>query len=616
MKKGVKLHRNIYIILLFVLLLAVASQFARSKFVLEFSHNENVHQQYQQVKQKYLASLNEEPSTTTAISDRNYCVLYDSRDTLSVGIKDNSLQVLEYMQQPYTTVDLDINDVDVSECQAILMTSSLNRVESEIQSIIDYVEDGGYMYVMRLDNPSPVFNQIYRKLGFLNFSYLKGEYGIELTSNVLINQKGIQYDGDFIYNDVLIGEIEDSAELLATTINHTPLMWKKTFGDGAFLVFNGSSLDTKESRGLIAGGISMLEPDYIYPIFNTKLFYIDDFPAPIPQGINDVIYKDYQMDITTFFQNIWWPQMIRVAKLNDIKYTAMVIQTYGDDVIGPFQSREDEELHNLIGYGREVIKSGGEIGIHGYNHQSLQMDPQIADYFDYNEWQTSEDMKESIRTVLQYIKRAFPNYNVMSYVPPSNVLSSEGRQALVDTWPNLAVISSLYMTDPFERSYVQEFQITSDGIIEMPRVTSGYFDTEYNKWLEANTITSIGVFSHFIHPDDLLDKERGRQQTWESLYKDFEDLLERLHSTYPWLRSITSTQAAVSVANQLQSDMDVTKDKNKLQVTTTSESAEQYFILRTDKKIKMLEHCIVEKIDKDIYLVTAFNKNFSIGLGG
>lgn len=616
MKKAVKLHRNVYIILLIVLLLAVASQFARSQFVLEFSHNENLNQQYQQVKQNYLAAIKEEPSSTKEISDRNYCLLYDSKDRLSVGIKDNSEQVLQYMQQPYTSVDLDNDSLDVIECQAILMTASLEKVETEIPTIIQYVEDGGYMYVMRLDNPSPAFNQIYRKLGFLNFSYLKGEYGIELTSNVLINQKGVHYDGDFIYNDVLIGELEEFVELLAITSNQNPLMWKKQFGEGAFLVFNGSSLEGKESRGLIAGGISMLEPDYIYPIFNTKLFYIDDFPAPIPQGINDVIYKDYQMDIPTFFQNVWWPQMIRVAKLHDIKYTAMVIQTYSDDVIAPFQPLEDEELHNLIGYGREVIKSGGEIGIHGYNHQSLQMDPKIADYFSYNEWEKPEDMKESIKTVLRYIERAFPNYNVMSYVPPSNVLSLEGRQVLVDSWPNLAVISSLYMTDFFGRSYVQEFTIASDGIIEMPRVTSGYFDTEYNKWLEANTITSIGVFSHFIHPDDLLDEERGRQQTWESLYKDFENLLERLHITYPWLRSITSTQAAISVANQLQSDMNVTKEKDNLQVTTTSEAAEQFFILRTDKNIKRLEHCIVEKIDKDVYLVTAFKENFYIGLGG
>jgi hypothetical protein len=615
MEKEVKFRRNVYIILLFILLLAIVSQFARSKFVLQFNNNEQVHQLYQSTKQKYLAATSDVQQAAKA-SGRNYCLLFDSVDTLSVGIKENTEQVLHYMQQPYTTIDLDKKSLDVNGCQALLMTASLDSVEYEIPSIIQYVEKGGYMFFMRSEDPTSLFNQIYRKIGFVNFSYIKGEFGIELTSNVLINQKGVHYDGEFIYNDVLTGELEEDVDVLAITNNQNPLMWRKPFGEGAFLVFNGNSLDSKETRGLIAGGISKLEPDYIYPIFNAKLFYMDDFPAPIPQGINESIYSEYHMDIPTFFHDVWWPQMIRVAKKYDVKYTAMAIQTYSDDVHPPFLPLDDEELHNLIGYGREVIKSGGEIGLHGYNHQSLQMDLGVASHFGYKRWESIEDMEYSIQTMLRYIAAAFPNYKVMSYVPPSNVLSPEGRQALVNAWPDLAVISSLYMLDPNKRSYVQEFEIASDGIIEMPRVTSGYFDTEYNKWVEANTITSIGVFSHFIHPDDLLDEERGRQQSWKKLYKDFEHLLERLHTTYPWLRSMSSAEAAISVANQLQSEMEVSKDERELQITTTSAADEQYFILRTDKKIQKLQHCTVKKIDEDTYLVTAFQKNFSIGLGG
>lgn len=616
MKKEVRLKRNVYVILLFILLLAVTSQLTRSEFILRFNHNEKVLEQYQSVKEKHLDMVNNESQITTDLSDRNYCLLFDSKDTLSVGIKDNTEIVLRYMQQPHTIIDLDTTSLDMTGCKAILMTASLDKVEDDIQSLIDYVETGGYMFVMRLSDPTPAFAQIHRKLGFLDFAYLNGEYGIELTSNILISQKGVKFDGDFIYNDVLLGELEESIDLLAKTSSQSPLMWRKSSGEGAFLVFNGSSLDTKDSRGLIAGGISMMEPDYIYPIFNTKLFYLDDFPAPIPQGTNDVIYSEFQMDVPTFFHDIWWPQMIKAAKKYDIKYTAVAIQTYSDDVFAPFLRLDDEELHNLIGYGREVIKSGGEIGLHGYNHQSLQMDSEIADYFGYKKWEKQEDMEASIQTILRYISGAFPNYNVMSYVPPSNVLGPEGRQALVNAWPNLAVISSLYMTDPFGQSYVQEFEIASDGIIEMPRVTSGYFDTEYNKWVEANTITSIGVFSHFLHPDDLLDEERGRQQTWKSLYEDYEHLLERLHMTYPWLRSITSAEAAISIANQLQSQLEVRRDKQMLQVKTSSSAAEQYFIIRTNKKIKKLHNCTVDKIDENTYIVTAFEKNFSIGLGG
>lgn len=613
MKKDVKLQKKVYIIMLFVLLLAGVTQLTRSKFVLTANVNETTHEQYQTIKENYLAMNSENPGIETA--NRNYCLAFDSEDELSVGIKENTEYVLDYMQQPFTTIDLDAISLQVEDCQAILLTASLDSVEYEIPAILDYVENGGYMFWMRSDNPSDAFVNLHRKLGILNFEYLQGKYGIALTSNVLINQEGIRYEGDFIYNDVIPVELDEKVELLATTADQNPLMWRKQLGDGAFIVFNGSNLFGKDARGLIAGGISLLEPDYIYPIFNTKLFYIDDFPAPIPQGVNDLIYQEYGMDIPTFFHDIWWPQMLKVASNHDVNYTAVAIQTYGDQVKQPFTSLGDEELHNVIRYGREVIKSGGEIGVHGYNHQSLQMNQEIADYFGYKRWEEIGDMEVSIETILHYLEQAFPRYHMMTYVPPSNVLGSEGRQALVKAWPDLAVISSLYMKDPFNRSYVQEFEMGEDGVLDMPRITSGYFDTDYNKWVEANAITSIGVFSHFIHPDDLLDEERGRQQTWKSLYEDFEELLTRLHTTYPWLRSITSSEAAISIADQLQSGMGVSKDKNTLHVTTATNLDEHYFILRTDKKIGKLQHCTIQKIDNGVFLVKATGNDFSIGLG-
>jgi len=347
-----------------------------------------------------------------------------------------------------------------------------------------------------------------------------------------------------------------------------------------------------------------------------KLFYIDDFPAPIRQGIDASVYREYKKDLPAFFRDIWWPQMLTAAKKYHLKYTGVAIQSYQDQVDPPFTKLEDEEMHNLISYGREVIKSGGEIGIHGYNHQALQMNQEIADFFGYKVWKTKEAMESSVTNVLNFIGSAFPNYKPMSYVPPSNVLGPEGRQALVEAWPTLAVISSLYGPVGDKQAYIQEFEIAKDGIVEMPRVTSGFFDTPDNVWLEANTITSIGVFSHFLHPDDLLDEKRSQQKTWRELEEDFESMLKRLDSTYPWLRSITSAEAAVDVADVLLSDVNVKRDSRQVKVSTTAQSSKQFFIFRTEKKIGKLTNCDVRKVDDGVYLVTAYKNDFSIGLGG
>src|SRR5690606_9546319 len=156
----------------------------------------------------------------------------------------------------------------------------------------------------------------------------------------------------------------------------------------------------------------------------------------------------------------------------------------------PLPSYRQEDLTNLIVYGREVLKTGGEIGIHGYNHQSLTFREDIAKEYGYYPWNSYEDMEASVREVVTFIERAFPNYDAVSYVPPSNVLSEEGRTALVNNWENLRVIASLYEDDPKGYSYVQEFEIAEDGIVEMPRITSGYYEAPDMLWLEASVMTA------------------------------------------------------------------------------------------------------------------------------
>ena len=44
-------------------------------------------------------------------------------------------------------------------------------------------------------------------------------------------------------------------------------------------------------------------------------------------------------------------------------------------------------------------------------------------------------------------------------------------------------------------AYVQEYSIADDGIVEMPRVTSGYTEGDFQRWLNANAITTHGIFS-------------------------------------------------------------------------------------------------------------------------
>ncbi|GKU77075.1 DUF2194 domain-containing protein [Paenibacillus sp. L3-i20] len=613
MKRDVKFRRNVYIIMVAILALAILIQIARSQFVLQFNHNG----EWLEERQILLEQRNKgiKPVTSLNVNDV-YCVVFDSSDEASVETKNQAIQTLEYMKLAVQVVDLVENKIDYRSCTNALLTTGKLDLMGDRLSLETFVHDGGSVFLMSKVENDGNFHQLYRKLGIIAFEYDNVTNGIHLTSNVLIAEKGLKTGEDFIFNVSLNVELDDETELLAESLEGIPLMWKREYGSGQFIVFNGDMLKVKGNRGLIAGAVGLLQEDTIYPIFNSKIFFIDDFPAPIKKGIEPTIYRKYGMDIPTFYHKIWWPDMLKVANRYSVKYTAAVIQSYTDQVTPPFLAPIDEERHNLIAYGREVLKSGGEIGLHGYNHQSLQTNKKTANYLGYKIWGGKPFMEQSIREAVSYLGSAFPNYSVMSYVPPSNVLGPDGREALKAAWPNLTVISSLYDTDYSNMSYVQEFEVADDGIIEMPRISSGYFEIPHYRWIEANAMTSVGVFSHFIHPDDLLEESRSHNKPWDELYKEFEAMLERLDKSYPWLRNQTSTEAALDMAKTLNAQVTITKQNDAFSGEVTNYESPLFYILRSERKITKQDNCTVKKVDENVYLVTVTDSKFTIGLGG
>ena len=55
----------------------------------------------------------------------------------------------------------------------------------------------------------------------------------------------------------------------------------------------------------------------------------------------------------------------------------------------------------------------------------------------------------------------------------------------------------------------RNFEVAKDGIVEQPRIISGAIIDNYMKMAALSELNMHFVNSHFIHPDDLLDEDRG-----------------------------------------------------------------------------------------------------------
>ena len=199
-----------------------------------------------------------------------------------------------------------------------------------------------------------------------------------------------------------------------------------------------------------------------------------------------------------------------------------------------------------------------------------------------------------------------------SYVPPSNILSPEGMQAVISANPELKIIASLYNPNFEGDVYAQEFEIAEDGIIEFPRITAGYEKNDEQLWNIYNGANLYGLFAHFVHPDDVLDVKRNNGKGWTELYKEFDSLLNVVDSKFSWLRGFTISQAAQELVKYLECSIHISHSGSEIQIYAENFRPDLYCIIRTENEITGAQNCNFEKIAPDAYLLTLKKEKCSL----
>ena len=146
-------------------------------------------------------------------------------------------------------------------------------------------------------------------------------------------------------------------------------------------------------------------------------------------------------------------------------------------------------------------------------------DTDYKDLYSYRQWPGEDAIVAAMDELIAFQKTVLPHTDGSVYVPPSNILSAAGRQVLGSKVPQIRTIASTYFEDGTDLPYVQEFGVASDGMVEQPRIVSGGMvgDT-YMRLAAMSELNMHYVSTHFMHPDDLLDVDRGAAEGWE-VYK-------------------------------------------------------------------------------------------------
>lgn len=588
--------KKITIIIIALLFLAVLFQALRSFGLLKLIKNVNSHIELSQAKSPYI------PSGTVF---EKYLIVTDKTEANSLETAGQLETVLKYMKKDYSEIDLNQTNIKPSGYDLVFFTFERLDYLTNLIDYTEYVNSGGKIIFVTRPVTDKSFENISQILGVREFS--KGVIntrGIKMLSEVMIKTAGFKTGSDLILNSSINLKLSPDAELLMSSFDGNPLLWQKNYGKGRFIIFNGTMLNVKNNRGLLSGIIALGKEDLIYPIINVKMIHIDDFASPVPQGRNEAIYQEFSRDIPQFYREVWWPEIIKIAKKFDIKYSGFVIEAYNSETKPPFTKANSTDIKNLLLYGRELLAIGGEIGMHGYNHQSLAEQGYIKQDLGYNSWANEKDMVLSIKELMRFINSVFSRYFLNAYVPPSNILSPDGRKAVLEANPDLKIIASVYNPNKEGDAYVQELSKADDGIIEFPRFSAGYEKTDESMWTIYNSINMYGLFAHFIHPDDVLDQKRNNNKSWSKLSKEFSSMVGEVNDSFFWLRSFTLSPASMELEKYLDCKTNIEYKGNEIIIYTENFRPDIYTIMRTKKTIVKAENCLYAKVSDDAYILT------------
>ena len=474
-------------------------------------------------------------------------------DSSQEGVSDAESmldRVLLDMKVPTVTVDLAQGDEipTLKQYQTMVIAMpNLDPLGEHVLQIMQWVKKGGGV----------MFAMTPEKTGYLDV--IGPQIGIESSAYKYVVTEGITPSEDFMlgggqtymfsdpFKSSLSVALNDRAQVEAVSSNgRTPLVWRSSVESGTAVMCN-IGIYVKMVRGFYASAFSLLSSAMAYPVINSAAFYLDDFPSPVPSGNGKYIKRDYNMSISEFYSQVWWPDLVRLAERYGIRFTGVMIENYGDDTKNdPVRQTDNTQFEY---YGGLLLRQNGEIGYHGYNHQPLVLpNTDYGNEYTYVQWPNRKAIVDSLNELIAFQKTVLPAATSSVYVPPSNILSREGRQIIGEDVPQIRAIASMAFPPDSSLEYVQEFGVAADGVVEAPRIVSGSMvNNSYMRLAAVSELNMHYVSTHFMHPDDLLDEDRGAKEGWETYRKGLEDYLDWLEQSAPSIRMQTGTECAAAV---------------------------------------------------------------------
>ncbi len=507
-------------------------------------------------------------SAQTGGTNQKFLVLHDSSGEGSERVYEQMEPALDHAKIAYDLVDLskttDLGNLEDYAALVIITENIYDLLGPEVLQIKEFVKNGGGLAVL-YRGWNRVLHEVFGIYNPREPAFAMMADSARFQGDLFPGQQGLELKEAFIADwsafDVIL---LDGVKVLIETAGGKPIAWQNTYGKGRVIYWNSDWLSVKEFRGFIVQSVLSVPKVAASSLANFATFHVDDFPAPSSNARLEPIKSEFDLSMAEFYRQVWYPDMMRLAGKYDLKYTWIIPFNYNGKILPPWDFAEwvdsrveiNDQIVPFCPYISQLCAQGHEMALHGYNHQSLRLDWWRID--------GPENMVDSLNQALE--RWPYDGFGPLpfSYIAPNNLYDAAGLEALHEAFPSIKVIGGMAFGD-FNEGGDREFgpEPWNEAFYAIPRWTDGYAADGATKIVLLSEMGTFGVWTHFIHPDDVIntptnypyddpaETRNPHELPWRGdhsgekngMYYGLEALLSFVEEHYPWLRYMTTEEA-------------------------------------------------------------------------
>jgi len=590
--------RKLKIVVILIVIVTIL-QLVRLGYIVKWNELSNQPNQIYRLDQ-----VNSRQSDLWQSLDQKNFLYIESNDS---RINQANLQLLDYINAQVDSLQGDqVKGVKSFESyDLVIVAQSLWSQVDQFHNLMNYARDGGQV-ILFMDANS-IYDSLYtyyaRALGILETGTYLDLVGFEIHHGILPGIEVMRpddYKGQAFMGSVALQGLEGMEKYMVNQEGH-PVVWKVDLGYGQVGVMNLTTRDQEFQKALSLGLMATMVDNFYYPIINSKVMFIDNFPADYV-GRNQRILEEYGRSTERFISEIWWPDIVTTLKRYDILYTGAFVASNTTNTSGQFNKDESIGDRDLLRYGRELFKYGGEIAFRGYNNQAFIFDQDLAKGIGGNAWTSINLIEESLETARKKFEHLYPNYSWLVYVAPKGLLDPSVKSSIEAYLPEVQIYAGVLQSD-LPHGLVQTYTLNQDGTINLPRATSGSL-LDIRDYITLASVVSVnGIISHSIQPDDYTDDLMSQGMTWDEIFDSYTDFLDFTREHFDWLREDKASDAGQKVAQYDSLSLRHERVGSRLKIYCENFQFDQAIILYSEKPVKAIDNCSVDYIGNNRYLI-------------